>query len=283
MSLRKLPEIASFRMPEVCAFVPDERALDDWNAGVMAAQTDENTISMLEVIGEDWWSGSGVTSKRVKAALRAIGDQEVFVDLNSPGGDFFEGVAIYNMLRAHPKKVTVRILSLAASAASVIAMAGDEIQIGKAGFLMVHNAWVVAVGNRHDLADAARTMEPFDDAMAAVYADRAGVDKPKAAGWMDQETWFNGEQAIAEGLATALLPADAVAEDKAKARAASDLKPVQKVEFGLAKAGWSRDRRRSAIGDLMSRAAVARGMSPAVAGDDDIRAALQQLRSTLQG
>lgn len=282
MSLRKLPEIASFRMPEVCAFVPDERALDDWNAGVMAAQTDENTISMLEVIGEDWWSGGGVTSKRVKAALRAIGDQEVFVDLNSPGGDFFEGVAIYNMLRAHPKKVTVRILSLAASAASVIAMAGDEIQIGKAGFLMVHNAWVVAVGNRHDLADAAKTMEPFDDAMAAVYADRAGVEKAKAAGWMDQETWFNGEQAIAEGLATALLPADAVAEDKAKARAASDMKPVQKVEFGLAKAGWSRDRRRSAIGDLMSRAAVARGNGPAVAGDDDIRAAIQQLRSTIR-
>lgn len=282
MSLRKLPEIGAFRMPEVCAFTPDERAFDDWNPGVQAVQTDENTISMLEVIGEDWWSGGGVTSKRVKAALRSIGDQEVFVDLNSPGGDFFEGVAIYNILRAHPKKVTVRILSLAASAASVIAMAGDEIQIGHAGFLMVHNAWVVAVGNRHDLADAARTMEPFDDAMAAVYADRAGVDKAKAAGWMDAETWFNGDQAIAEGLATGLLPADAVKEDTAKAKAAGDLKPVQKVEFGLAKAGWSRDRRRSAIGDLMTRAAVARGQSPAVAGDADLRAALEQLRSAIR-
>jgi ATP-dependent protease ClpP protease subunit len=282
MSLRKLPEIAAFRMPEVCAFAPDERAFDDWNPGVQAAQTDDNTISMLEVIGEDWWSGGGVTSKRVKAALRAIGDQEVFVDLNSPGGDFFEGVAIYNMLRAHPKKVTVRILSLAASAASVIAMAGDEIQIGRAGFLMVHNAWVVAVGNRHDLADAAKTMEPFDDAMAAVYADRAGVDKVKAVEWMDAETWFNGEQAVAEGLATGLLAADAVKEDQAKAKAAGDVKPVQKVEFGLARAGWSRDRRRSAIGDLMSRAAVARGQSPAVAGDDEIRTALEQLRSTIR-
>lgn len=282
MSLRKLPEIAAFRMPEVCAFTPDERAFDDWNPGVQAAQSEENTISMLEVIGEDWWSGSGVTSKRVKSALRSIGDQEVFVDLNSPGGDFFEGVAIYNMLRAHPKKVTVRILSLAASAASVIAMAGDEIQIGKAGFLMVHNAWVVAVGNRHDLADAAKTMEPFDDAMAAVYADRAGVEKGKAASWMDAETWFNGEQAIAEGLATGLLAADAVKEDAAKAQAAGNVKPVQKVEFGLAKAGWSRDRRRSAIGDLMSRAAVARGQNPAVAGDAEIRAAIEQLRSTIR-
>ncbi len=282
MSLRKLPEISSFKIPDVCAFVPDERALEDWNAGIMASQTSENTISMLEVIGEDWWTGGGVTSKRVAAALRSIGDQEVFVDLNSPGGDFFEGVAIYNMLRAHPKKVTVRILSLAASAASVIAMAGDEILIGKAGFLMVHNAWVVAVGNRHDLADAAKTMEPFDDAMASVYADRANVKKAKAAEWMDNETWFNGEQAVADGLATGFLSADHVKEDKAKASAADTIKPVQKVEFGLAKAGWSRDQRRSAIGDLMSRAAVARGSNPAVAGDDEIRAAIQQLRTTLQ-
>ena len=282
MSLRTLPEIASFKMPDVCAFAPDERALDDWNAGVMAAQTSDNTISMLEVIGEDWWSGGGVTSKRVSAALRAIGDQEVFVDLNSPGGDFFEGVAIYNMLRAHPRKVTVRILSLAASAASVIAMAGDDIQIGKAGFLMVHNAWVVAIGNRHDLAEAAKTMEPFDDAMATVYADRAGVKKAKAAEWMDAETWFNGEQAVSAGLADGFLPADAVKEDQKKARAANDIKPVQKVEFGLARAGWSRDRRRSAIGDMMSRAAVAHGAGPAVAGDDEIRAAIEQLRSTIR-
>lgn len=282
MTLRRLPEIASFRLPDVCAFAPDERAFDaHWQPGLRAAQSADNTISMLEVIGDDWWSGGGVTSKRVAAALRAIGDQEVFVDLNSPGGDFFEGVAIYNMLRAHPRKVTVRVLSLAASAASVIAMAGDDILIGKAGFLMVHNAWVVAVGNRHDLADAARTMGPFDDAMASVYAERAGVEKAKAVAWMDGETWFNGEQAVSAGLATGYLPADAVVEDTAAARAAGDLKPVQKVEHGLARAGWSRDRRRSAIGDLMSRAAVARG-GPAVAGDDGIRAAIEQLRSTIR-
>lgn len=282
MSLRKLPEIASFKIPDVCAFVPDQRAIEDWNAGIMASQTADNTISMLDVIGEDWWSGGGVTSKRVGAALRAIGDQDVFVDLNSPGGDFFEGVAIYNMLRAHSGKVTVRILGLAASAASVIAMAGDEIQIGKAGFMMVHNAWVVAVGNRHDLAQAAKTMEPFDDAMATVYAERTGAKKSKAAEWMDNETWFNGEQAVAEGLATAFLAADLVVEDKAKASAANGLKPVQKVEYGLAKAGVSRDERRSLIGDLMSRAAVARGNGPAVAGSDDVRAAVEQLRKTLQ-
>lgn len=282
MSLRKLPEIKAERLPSICAFEPDADAVERWNAGIMAAQSPDNTISVLDVIGEDFWTGGGVTSKRVSAALRAIGDHDVFVDLNSPGGDFFEGVAIYNALRAHPKKVTVRVLGLAASAASVIAMAGDEIQIGKAGFLMVHNAWVVAIGNRHDLADAAKTMEPFDDAMATVYADRAGVKKAKAAEWMDNETWFNGEQAVAAGLADSFLPADQVAEDKTKAEAGKSVNATRRIDALLAKSGIPRDERRSLIGEVKSPSAVATGERPAVADDDALKAAIQQLRSTLR-
>ena len=282
MSLRKLPEIAASRLPSICAFQPDVDALERWNAGISAKQTADNTISVLDVIGEDWWTGGGVTSKRVASALRAIGDQEVFVDINSPGGDFFEGVAIYNMLRAHPHKVTVRILGIAASAASVIAMAGDDVLIGKAGFLMVHNAWVVAVGNRHDLADAAKTMEPFDDAMATLYADRAGVKKPVAAEWMDNETWFNGEQAIAEGLASDFLPADQVAEDKTKAAAEKAINATRRVDALLARSGMPRDERRSLIGEVKTPSAVAAGERPAVADADALKAAIQQLRSTIR-
>lgn len=282
MSLRNLPEISALHLPEVCAFTPDERAYDDWNAAIYAEQDGENTISILDVIGEDYWSGGGVTSKRVAAALRSIGDGDVFVDINSPGGDFFEGVAIYNLLRAHRRKVTVRVLGMAASAASVIAMAGDEVQIGKAGFLMVHNAWVVAVGNRHDLFSAAKTMEPFDAAMAAVYADRAGVEKKEAARWMDEETWFDGEAAVDAGLATGLLAADLVHQDAHKAEAFAEVKAEKKVEYGLMKAGWSRDRRRSAIGDLKSRAAVAHGSDPAVAGDEKLMAGLNSLIETIR-
>lgn len=250
MSLKKLPEIKAERLPKICAFEPDPDALDKWNAGVKSAQSGDNTITVLDVIGEDPWTGGGVTSKRVAAALRAIGDRDVFVDINSPGGDFFEGVAIYNMLREHKGKVTVRILGMAASAASVIAMSGDEVQIGKAGFLMVHNAWVVAIGNRHDLVEAAATMEPFDDAMASLYADRAGVEKAEAAGWMDRETWFNGEQAVNAGLADAFLSADMVEEDEAKAENARSVNATRKVDALLAKAGISRNERRSLIGEV---------------------------------
>lgn len=280
MSLRTLPEIKAARLPSICAFEPDADAVERWNTGIMAAQSPDNTVSILDVIGEDFWTGGGVTSKRVAAALRSIGDQDVFVDLNSPGGDFFEGVAIYNALRAHPKKVTVRILGLAASAASVIAMAGDEIQIGKAGFLMVHNAWVVAIGNRHDLAEAAKTMEPFDDAMATVYADRAGVKKAQAAEWMDNETWFNGEQAVAAGLADGFLPADQVAEDRTKAEAGKSINATRRVDALLAKSGISRNERRSLIGDL--KRGTHDAAAPVTHDADDLKAAIQQLRSTIR-
>ncbi|WP_099866059.1 head maturation protease, ClpP-related [Pararhizobium haloflavum] len=280
MSLRNLPSLKAERLPAVCAFEPDIEAIERWDLGLKAERSPENTITILDMIGEDFWTGEGVTAKRVSAALRAIGDQEVFVDINSPGGDYFEGVAIYNALREHPKKVTVRILGLAASAASVIAMAGDEIQIGKAGFIMVHNAWVVAIGNRHDLNEAAKTMEPFDDAMATVYAERAGVKKSKAAEWMDNETWFNGEQAVAEGLADAFLPADMIGQDTAKATEGRRVNATRRVDALLAKQGIPRTERRALLSEAKGGTPCA---TPTVTHDaDDLRAAITQLRSTLQ-
>lgn len=213
MTRRQTPAIEAPRPTTVQAFDPLSRPqiADRWAADVRAADAGENgTISVLDVIGDDYWSGGGVTARRVTAALRAIQADEVVVDINSPGGDFFEGVAIYNALRQDARPVRVRVLGLAASAASVVAMAGDVVEIGRAGFLMVHNAWGVVAGNRHDLRDAAATIEPFDDAMAAVYAAKAGVDRENAAAWMDAETWFGGEAAIEAGLADELLAADLV-------------------------------------------------------------------------
>lgn len=280
MTLRKLPDLAAGKLPAAFAFELDADAGERWNAALAAATTPENTISILDVIGEDFWTGGGVTSKRVASALRSIGDQDVVVDLNSPGGDFFEGVAIYNLLRAHPRKVTVRILGMAASAASVIAMAGDRIEIGKAGFLMVHNAWVVAIGNRHDMRAAADTLEPFDDAMAAVYADRAGVDRKKAARWMDDETWFNGEKAVAEGLADALLPADQVAESKAAAAVAPDIMAQRRLDLALAKSGMPRSERRRLLAD--AKGGTSGAAPPVTPGADDWTAAARQLIDTLR-
>ena len=116
--------------------------LEKWSAeaaGIRAVEVGDNVVTMFGVIGEDFWSGGGITAKTVTAQLRAIGDRPVEVQVNSPGGDMFEGIAIYNVLREHSQPVTIKIMGMAASAASVIAMAGDTVEIGAASFLMIQN------------------------------------------------------------------------------------------------------------------------------------------------
>ena len=250
MSLRKLPQIQAFdRLSEELSPVPADHALARWNPGVQAAtEGDETIISIYDVIGEDSWTGEGITSKKMEGILRKIGSRDVTVNINSPGGDFFEGIAIFNLLREHPHHVTVKIMGLAASAASVIAMAGDKVQISEIGFLMVHNAWALAVGNRHDMRDAADTLEPFDDAMAGLYSTRAGIEKAEAAAWMDKETWFNGSQAIAAGLADDLLSATEVSETTDTG--AKSLAAVRRVDAALARQGLPRSERKSLIVEM---------------------------------
>lgn len=277
MSLRTLPKIDAPRPAHVAAFDPDPAAIERWNAGLRAAEGDDASISILDVIGDDF--DGGVTVRRVAAALRSIGSREVTVNINSPGGDFFEGVAIYNALRAHPHKVTVRVLGVAASAASLIAMAGDHVEIGKAGFLMIHNAWAVAIGNRHDFREAADTLEPFDGAMAAVYAERSGASAEQVAEWMDAEKWFNGEQAVEAGLADALLPADAVEEGSP---VAAKLNATRRADALLGKAGLSRSERRSLLGELKGGTHDAAADATHDAGDDwaaNARALMETLRN----
>ena len=277
MSLRKLPEIKAFDGLSSLAFEPDEIAVKRWNPAVRAASETDNTISIYDVIGEDMWTGGGFTSKRAAAALRAIGNQDVVVNINSPGGDFFEGTAIYSLLRDHPAKVTVRVMGLAASAASVIAMAGDEVEISEVGFLMVHNAWAIAIGNRHDFRDAADTLEPFDDAMADLYARRSGADKAEAVKWMDDETWFNASKAIDEGMADRLLSSSDYVESETaetKSRAA-----VRRADIALAKQGMPRSERRALLGELKGTQTAA---DPATQdAGDELSASLAGLLKTV--
>ena len=124
MSIRKLPQASMPARPKNFQWDAPSDALGRWAELPLAASDggDANTIEIYEVIGEDWWSGGGFTDRKMAAALRAAGNADVTVNINSPGGDMFEGIAIYNMLAAHPGKVTVNVMGLAASAASVIAM-----------------------------------------------------------------------------------------------------------------------------------------------------------------
>ncbi|WP_183027661.1 head maturation protease, ClpP-related [Variovorax sp. UMC13] len=268
MSLLTLPAAPAAPAASVRAAVSSDispKALQLWQPGVRAAaeaEDDQATISVLDPIGYDPWSGEGVTAKRISAALRSIGKNPVTVHVNSPGGDMFEGLAIYNILREHPAKVTVKVLGLAASSASIIAMAGDEIQIGRAAFLMVHNCWVMAVGNRHDLRDVAKTLEPFDAAMAGIYSARAGIDDKAAAKLMDAETWIGGAQAVDDGFADLLLAADAIGEDGGPGRGAN---AAHRLDVLLAKQGLPRSERRKLIQEIKGTPGAALDGTPSAA------------------
>ncbi|OSZ41355.1 peptidase [Alcaligenes faecalis] len=278
MSLLKLPEIKASAISRV-QFDARPDALERWEPAIRAASSEDATISVYDTIG--WsWEGEGVTAKRISAALRAIGGRDVTVNINSPGGDFFEGVAIYNLLRAHPHKVTVQVMGLAASAASVIAMAGDEILMGDGAFLMIHNAWAIAIGNRHDMVAASEQLAPFDAAMADVYAARSGMTSAQTAALMDKETWINASQAVEDGFATGLMESSQITHET---NAQGHKKYLALVEASMAKAGHSRSTRRDVLKNLFSGTPSAAGDPAMPSAGADIAASLQTLLSTVQG
>lgn len=204
---------------------PRDDVMARWQPGMRApsAEAVNNRIEIYEDIGVDWWTGGGVTSKSVARQLEKIsGDVEVVI--NSKGGDYFEGGAIYNLLREHKGRVTVKVIALAASAASVIAMAADELLIADSASIMIHNAWLIAIGDRNDFDKVSSTLGQFDAAMARLYARRTGADEAEVSAWMDEETWFTGEAAVEAGFADGLLDEEPVESGDASAHAAQRAK-----------------------------------------------------------
>lgn len=226
----------------------DQRVLDRFNedaAGLRALERGDNVITIFDVIGEDFWS-EGITAKSIARQLKAIGGA-VEVHINSPGGDVFEGFAIYNLLREHPYPVNVKVIGMAASAASVIAMAGDNIEVGSSAFIMIHNCWVLAVGNRHDMRETAEFLEPFDRALRDVYVARTGADAKQVERWLDAETYMSGAEAISRGFADALLPSDQVTEDADAKAQSKDTNAVRSMELTLVASGLTRAQARERI------------------------------------
>lgn len=252
MAMARPTPIALSRKPDVTAFAPPA-ALERWNGALqpVAAADQANVITIYDVIGEDFWSGGGVTVNRIDAALRRIGaDQDVEVHINSPGGDVFEGVSIFNRLLAHGGQVTVKVMGLAASAASIIAMAGHQILMGPASFMMIHNCWVMAVGDRNALAETAATMDAIDQGMAEVYGARSGQRLADIRSWMDAETWLTGQTALDRGFATEVIALPTMTEDPAARAAAERANAVRLTEIQLCQAGLSRSAARARIKQL---------------------------------
>ena len=178
-------------------------------------------LLVYDVIGQDFWSGGGITAKAFAEQLAALdlraGDT-LTLKVNSPGGDVFEGYAIYNQLLAYPATKVVKVEGLAASAASYIIQAADTIEVAEASFVMIHDAWGMTVGNADDHITVAAELEKFDGVIAGIYAKRSGRPVEEFAALMSAETWFTGQEAIDAKLADRLIPSAAMTADAPSAR-----------------------------------------------------------------
>lgn len=156
--------------------------------------------AVMRIYGEIHWL-FGVDAEQIAAELDEITASEIEVQINSPGGDVFDGVAIYNALRAHPARVTTRVDGIAASIASVIAQAGDHRTLMSGGQMMVHEAWGLAIGPAGELRDMADLLDKQTDVIAGIYAERADGDPGEFRDLMEAETWFTAQEAVDAGLA----------------------------------------------------------------------------------
>jgi ATP-dependent protease ClpP protease subunit len=172
------------------------------------AGEDATTVYVYDEIG--YW---GVTAKEFCDALNGVNTSIINLKINSPGGDVFDGLAIHNALKGHAAKVNVQVEGLAASIASIIAMAGDEIRMAKNAFFMIHNAWAGCAGNAVDMRKLADTLEKIDGTLVQTYQDRTGGTQKDIREMMAAETWLNADEALAAGFCDVIGdPADVKAK-----------------------------------------------------------------------
>jgi len=158
-------------------------------------------------ISDETWFGDEVTPKLFRADLdKCQGDISVWI--NSPGGDVFAAAQIYNMLMDYPHNVTVKIDGLAASAASVIAMAGTEVQMSPVAMMMIHNPMTVAIGDSAEMQKASAMLDEVKESIMNAYEIKTGLSRAKISHLMDAESWFNAKKAVELGFADKILFSD---------------------------------------------------------------------------
>jgi ATP-dependent Clp protease protease subunit len=167
----------------------------------------ERTLFLSGEISDETWYGDEVTPKLFKDELNA-GSGNITVWINSPGGDVFAAAQIYNMLRDYKGSVTVKIDGLAASAASVIAVAGDTVLMSPVAMMMIHNPATIAMGDVGDMEKAIGMLNEVKESILNAYEDKTGMKRSKLSKMMDDETWFNAKKAVELGFADEILFTD---------------------------------------------------------------------------
>lgn len=174
------------------------KATGEWFS-IKNATEESADLYFYDVIGDSW---VGSDASTVVKHINGLKTANINVRINSPGGNVFDGAAIYNALKRHPAKVTTYVDGVAASIASVIALAGDDVVIASNAMFMIHNPWTWLAGDAKELRKQADILDQVGETLINTYADRTKKDRDYIRKAMDEETWFTADEAVAWGLAT---------------------------------------------------------------------------------
>lgn len=181
-----------------------KRKFWNWIKNQNEGDSEMRTLFLNGPISDESWFGDEVTPKLFKDEL-AAGDGPISVWINSPGGDVFAAAQIYNMLMDYPNDVTVMIDGLAASAASVIAMAGTEVQMSPVAMMMIHNPATVAIGDSEEMKKAVKMLDEVKESIMNAYEIKTGLSRDRISRMMDAESWFNANKAVELGFADKIM------------------------------------------------------------------------------
>jgi ATP-dependent Clp endopeptidase proteolytic subunit ClpP len=156
-------------------------------------------IWIYEQIGEDFWSGGGTTAKGFQEELSKVKASQIDLHINSPGGEVFDGITIYNLLKQHPANITTYIDGIAASIASVIALAGDRVIMAENALYMVHNPSGIVMGNANDMRSMADVLDKVAGSMIVTYTGKSKKTEDEIKAYLDAETWMNADEALEAG------------------------------------------------------------------------------------
>ncbi|TOZ04902.1 head maturation protease, ClpP-related [Leuconostoc pseudomesenteroides] len=173
-----------------------------------------NSVAQIDIFGDivsEKWFDEETSATSFRDALKELGDvSTINLSINSGGGSVFDGIAIYNMLKSHKATVNVYVEGLAASIASVIAMAGDTITMRSGSMMMVHMPWTLSQGNAEEMRKTADTLEKTGDSIVDIYSERTGISSDDIRNIMNEETWLSAEEAVEQGWATKIDKKEAV-------------------------------------------------------------------------
>jgi ATP-dependent Clp endopeptidase proteolytic subunit ClpP len=180
--------------------IPFPKAKSEWFK-INNAADDTAEVFIYDVVGDSWIGNDAST---VVKQINAITAKKISLRINSPGGSVFDGVAIYNALARHPAEVTTYIDGLAASIASVIALAGTKVVMAENAMLMIHNPWTMAMGEATELRKTADVLDQIKETLINTYATCTKKERKEIHKAMDEETWFTADEAMAWGLVTSV-------------------------------------------------------------------------------